>query len=50
MRSTEAVDCSAICKLLGGGGHMRASGGSVAADSIEEAKELLLADWKGGGR
>ncbi|MBQ4601227.1 MAG: bifunctional oligoribonuclease/PAP phosphatase NrnA [Clostridia bacterium] len=42
MRSTEAVDCSAVCKLLGGGGHMRASGGSVTADSIEEATELTM--------
>ncbi|MBQ4560948.1 MAG: bifunctional oligoribonuclease/PAP phosphatase NrnA [Clostridia bacterium] len=42
MRSTETVDCSAICKLLGGGGHMRASGGSVSAESIEEAAELTM--------
>ncbi len=42
MRSTEAVDCSAICKLLGGGGHMRAAGGAVEADSIEKAVELTM--------
>ena len=42
MRSTENVDCSAICQLLGGGGHMRASGGAVIAESIEEAKELVM--------
>ncbi len=42
MRSTEAVDCSAICKLLGGGGHMRASGGAVSAESIEEAIALTM--------
>lgn len=42
MRSTEAVDCSAICKLLGGGGHMRASGGAVTADSIGEATALTM--------
>lgn len=42
MRSTEAVDCSAVCQLLGGGGHMRASGGAVTAESIEEAKELVM--------
>lgn len=42
MRSTEAVDCSAVCQLLGGGGHMRAAGGAVSADSIEEAVELTM--------
>ena len=42
MRSTESVDCSAICQLLGGGGHMRASGGAVTADSVEEAMELVM--------
>ena len=43
MRSTEAVDCSAICQLLGGGGHMRASGAAVTAASAEEAKKILMA-------
>ncbi len=42
MRSTEAVDCSAICEMLGGGGHMRASGAGVVADSVEEAKKILM--------
>ena len=42
MRSTEKVDCSMICKLLDGGGHMRASGGSVTAGSIEEGVELTM--------
>ncbi len=42
MRSTETVDCSAICGLLSGGGHMRAAGGAVTAESIEEAKELVM--------
>ena len=42
MRSTEKVDCSRICQLLGGGGHMRASGGSVSAESMDEAKELVM--------
>ena len=42
MRSGETVDCSAICQLLGGGGHMRASGGAVSAETVEEAKELVM--------
>ena len=42
MRSGESIDCSVICRMLGGGGHMRASGGAVAAESIEEAKELVM--------
>ncbi len=42
MRSGESVDCSAICKLLGGGGHTRASGGAVTANNIDEAKELVM--------
>lgn len=42
MRSGESVDCSAICKLLGGGGHIRASGGAVCAESIDEAKALVM--------
>lgn len=42
MRSGEAVDCSVICQMLGGGGHMRASGGAVSAESAEEAKELVM--------
>lgn len=42
MRSTEAVDCSLICGVLGGGGHMRAAGGAVMAESIDEAKQLVM--------
>lgn len=42
MRSGESIDCSAICKLLGGGGHMRASGGAVEADCVEEAVGLTM--------
>lgn len=42
MRSTEAVDCSAICQLLGGGGHMRASGAGIEVDSAEEARKMLM--------
>lgn len=42
MRSGESVDCSAICQLLGGGGHVRASGGAVAAESVEKAVELVM--------
>lgn len=42
MRSGENIDCSAICQLLGGGGHTRASGGAVTAANINEAKELVM--------
>lgn len=36
MRSSETVDVSKICGLLGGGGHMRAAGCAVAGE-LEEA-------------
>ncbi|MBE6685791.1 MAG: bifunctional oligoribonuclease/PAP phosphatase NrnA [Ruminococcaceae bacterium] len=42
MRSGVSVDCSEICQRLGGGGHIRASGASVKAESIENAKDIIL--------
>lgn len=42
MRSGVSIDCSEICGMLGGGGHIRASGASVRADSLEEAKRIIL--------
>ena len=42
MRSGETVDCSVICGKLGGGGHIRASGAAVKADSLNAAKEIIL--------
>lgn len=41
MRGSPRVDVSAICKQLGGGGHIRASG-CRAQGTLQEAKELVL--------
>jgi len=41
MRSNGA-DVSLVCGLLGGGGHVRASGAMVVADSMEEAVDMIL--------
>ena len=40
-RSKSFFDCAALCRRFSGGGHLRASGGSVEADSPEEAAGLL---------
>ena len=42
MRSAGSVDVSAICALFGGGGHVKAAGCSIDADSIKEAAEKVL--------
>ena len=42
MRSSSDIDVSAICAVFGGGGHVRAAGCTIEADSIEEAEEKLL--------
>ena len=42
MRSRKQVDCSVICVSLGGGGHTRASGATVIASDINEAKETVI--------
>jgi len=36
-RSRAPVDCAAFCRNFGGGGHLRAAGGTVIATSAEEA-------------
>ena len=36
-RANEDVDCAAVCALFGGGGHKRAAGATVEADTPEEA-------------
>jgi len=41
MRSNGA-DVSAMCQKLGGGGHVRASGALVVADTPEEAERIIL--------
>ncbi len=43
MRSREGVDAAALCASFGGGGHVRAAGGALTADSPEEAEQRLLA-------
>lgn len=42
MRSREGVDAASLCAHFGGGGHTRAAGGALTADSPEEAREGLL--------
>jgi len=41
-RTTKEMDASAICKKVGGGGHIRAAGASFDC-SLDEAKKRLLA-------
>jgi len=41
-RSGETVDARALCAEFGGGGHLRAAGGEIRADSPEEAEAILL--------
>ncbi len=41
-RSQGAVDVSAVCAAFGGGGHARASGCTILADSIEHAAFLVV--------
>ena len=45
MRGGPSVDVSAICKQLGGGGHIRASG-CRAQGTLQEAKDLVLSVTK----
>ncbi|MBO5313027.1 MAG: bifunctional oligoribonuclease/PAP phosphatase NrnA [Clostridia bacterium] len=39
-RANCEIDVSAVCAQMGGGGHIRASGATITADSCEEALEL----------
>ena len=36
------VDVASVAKSFGGGGHIRAAGCSISADSIDSAAEMLL--------
>lgn len=42
MRSRKSVDCAKICAALGGGGHIRAAGATVHADSMDDACRIVL--------
>lgn len=42
MRSSSDIDVAAICRRFGGGGHVRASGCSLEAPSIEEAERIIV--------
>lgn len=42
MRSGETVNSSDLCALFGGGGHARAAGCAVLANSPKEAKQAIL--------
>ncbi len=42
MRSDRTVNCAALCALFGGGGHLRAAGASIQADSFAKAKAILM--------
>lgn len=42
MRSRKTVDSAALCALFGGGGHARAAGATIEANSFEEACQKLM--------
>ena len=42
MRSRKSVNSAARCALFGGGGHVRAAGATIEADTFEEACKKLL--------
>ena len=44
-RANVDIDCAAICASFGGGGHQRAAGCSIEADSPEAAVEIALASF-----
>lgn len=41
-RSNSNADVSSLCAYFGGGGHVKAAGCTVNADSIEKAREIIL--------
>ena len=43
LRSRSSFDCAEFCSRFGGGGHVRAAGASIYADSPEQARRKLLA-------
>lgn len=42
MRSAGAVDVSRVCAVFGGGGHVRAAGCNISADSLLDAEKAVL--------
>lgn len=46
LRSKNYVDCTKIAKAFGGGGHIRASGCTITDVSVDEAREMLIAESK----
>ncbi len=44
MRSSNDIDVSLVCRKFGGGGHARASGCSVEANSIDEAESMIVSE------
>lgn len=44
LRSNEYVNVADVCLMFGGGGHMRASGCYIQAQTIEQAKEKILSE------
>jgi phosphoesterase RecJ-like protein len=43
-RSSSSVDVSAVCAAFGGGGHIRAAGCTITADSIEHVANLVVTE------
>ena len=42
MRSMSDADVSEICAVFGGGGHVKAAGCSIEADTLDEAVDMIL--------
>lgn len=42
MRSMSNADVSEICAVFGGGGHVKAAGCSIEADTLDEAVDMIL--------
>lgn len=42
VRTKDIIDASALCAKFGGGGHIRAAGCNLKANTLEEAKNMLL--------
>jgi len=40
-RANAEIDCAAVCAAHGGGGHVRAAGCTIEADSPEEALDMM---------
>lgn len=43
-RSSSAVDVSVVCSYFGGGGHIRAAGCTIVADSIQHVADLVITE------